>query len=296
MRIAWIGVGKMGLPMAGFLLKAGYPVVARDPVPDPVRALALLGGIAAGSVAEAVRHAEIVFTSLPDDATFLEVANGPEGVIAAMRQDAVFVDTSTVSPEASEAVAARAQSRGVAYIRMPVSGNATSAKAGQLTALVSGPADAWARVKVAVEKFTVAQVYLGEGEQARYMKLVVNLLVANTAALMAEALALGRKGGIEWSVMLDALAASTLSSPWLRAKTAALKERDFTPTFTTRQILKDLDLMLAAGAVDGIPMPLTAITRQQMQAVIGDGFAEEDFIAIVKQVERQSGLPPVGLP
>lgn len=291
MHIAWIGVGRMGLPMAGFLVAAGYRVTAYDPVAAQVAAIVAQGGVAAGSAPDAARDAEVVFSSLPDDRAFLGATLGEDGVLAAMRPGAIYVDTSTVSAEASGTVAAAAAERRIAYVRMPVSGNATSAKAGQLTALASGPADAWARVRPAVERFSVAQVYLGDAEQARYMKLVVNLLVANTAALMAEALALGRKGGIDWSTMLDALAASTLGSPWLKAKTAALKVRDFSPTFTTRQILKDIDLMLAAGAADGVPMPLTAVTRQQMQAIVGDGFAEEDFIAIVKQVERQSGLP-----
>jgi 3-hydroxyisobutyrate dehydrogenase-like beta-hydroxyacid dehydrogenase len=291
MNIGWLGVGKMGLPMAGFLVQAGYRVTAFDPVTAQVERLVAVGGHAAPSLSAAVGDANVVFSSLPDDAALLGVALGDGGLLSELRTGTIYVDTSTVSPGASARVAEAATARGIPYLRMPVSGNANSAKAGQLTALVSGSRAAWEQVKPAVEKFSTAQVYVGDAEQARYMKLVINLLVANTAALMAEALALGRKGGIEWETMLDGLAASTLASPWLKAKTQYLKTRDFTPTFTVPQILKDVDLMLAAGAADGVPLPLTALTRQLMQGVIGAGWGDEDFIAIVKQVEAQSGLP-----
>jgi len=142
-----------------------------------------------------------------------------------------------------------------------------------------------------VTTFTVARVYVGADEQARYMKLVINLVVANTAAVLAEALALGRKGGLEWSTMLDGLSASTVGSPWVKAKARLLKTRDFTPTFTPDQLSKDIDLMLDAGDTLGIPLQLTATTRQMMKATNADGYANEDFIAVVKMLERLSGLP-----
>ena len=190
-------------------------------------------------------------------------------MLANARPGAVFVDTSTVSVEASAEVAREADKRGVPYLRIPISGNAASAQRGEVTALVSGPQAAWEAVKPVVQTFSNAQVYLGAGDEARVMKLVVNALVVNFAQAMAEALALGRKAGLDWSLMLDTLAQSTLTSPWLKAKVALLKPRDFTPTMTTRLILKDIDLMLAAARANAVPMPLTAATRQLMQAVVG---------------------------
>ena len=136
----------------------------------------------------------------------------------------------------------------------------------------------------------MAQLYVGDAEQARVMKLVINLLVAGNAMLLAEALALGRAGGIQWDTLLDGVAASTLSSPWLRAKAAALKVRDFNPTFTPAQLSKDLGLMLDAGDQHQVPLPLTSLARQMMKAVSAAGWAEEDFIAVVKLLEQQSGL------
>jgi 3-hydroxyisobutyrate dehydrogenase-like beta-hydroxyacid dehydrogenase len=291
MKIGVIGVGRMGLPMSRFMLKAGYAVTVCDPDPARIALATGNGATSVGSIAELTRAVDVVLSSLPDDKVLLKVALGPDGVLAHARPDTVYVDTSTVSASASAQVAKEADARRIAYIRMPVSGNSVSAEAGQLTALASGPRAAWDRIKPAVEKFSVAQVYCGAEEQARYMKLCINLLVANTAALLAESLTLGRKGGLDWNTLLDGLTASTIGSPWLKAKAKLLAVRDFTPTFTPAQLAKDVDLMLRAGDEHGIPMPMTAALRQLIKATAASGYAEEDFIAMVKVVEALSGLP-----
>jgi 3-hydroxyisobutyrate dehydrogenase-like beta-hydroxyacid dehydrogenase len=291
MKIGFIGVGRMGAPMARYMLKGGYALTVCDANPAQVALAQSHGASTAATVADCVRAVDVVFSSLPNDKILRAVALGPEGILASAKKGTIFVETSTVSADVSVDIAKEAAARGVAYLRMPISGNSNSAEAGQVTALVSGPPEAWEKVKPAVEKFSTAQVYVGAEEQARYMKLVINLLVANTASLLAEALALGRKGGLAWDTMLDGLAASTISSPWLKAKTKLLKTRDFTPTFTPAQLAKDIDLMLRAGDEHGIPMPMTSTTRQLMKATIGDGYGEEDFIAVVKLLERQAGLP-----
>jgi 3-hydroxyisobutyrate dehydrogenase-like beta-hydroxyacid dehydrogenase len=288
--IGWIGAGRMGTAMAGFILAAGYPVLVCSRTAASRQRLVARGAREAASPAECARRADLVFSSIPDDATLRAIALGPDGVLANARPGAVFVDTSTVSVEASAEVAREAEGLGVFYLRIPISGNAASAQRGEVTALVSGTRSAWERVKPVVQTFSNAQVYLGAGEEARVMKLVVNALVVNFAQAMAEALALGRKAGLDWSLMLDTLAQSTLSSPWLRAKAALLEQRDFTPTMTTRLILKDIDLMLAAARASAVPMPLTAATRQLMQAVVGAGYGDEDYMATIKLAEQLSGL------
>lgn len=287
--IGWIGAGRIGVPMARFILKAGYPVVVFSRSTASRQKLVSQGAREAASAAECARTADVVFSSLADDQALREVALGLEGVLANAKRGAVFVDTSTVSAEVAE-VDREAAQRGVAYLRIPISGNAASAQRGDVTALVSGPQDAWNTVKPVVETFSKAQVYLGTGENARYMKLVVNLLVVNTAQAMAEALALGRKAGLEWNMLLDTIAQTTIASPWLKTKIGLLKQRDFTPTMTTRLILKDIDLMLAAARANDVPMPLTATTRQLMQVLIGEGYGEEDYMSAIKLAEKQSGL------
>ena len=291
MNLSFVGVGKMGLPITRLLLGAGHDVCVFDTDAAQLSAAQAAGARAAVSLAECVGAAPLVFTSLPDDAVLRQVALGPQGLISLVNDQAIYVDTSTVSVALSAEIAYAAQVRSIAYLRMPVSGNAHSARTGQLTAIASGPSAAWERIKPVVSAFSVAQLYVGEAEQARVMKLAINLLVAGNAMLLAEALALGRAGGIQWDTLLDGVAASTLSSPWLRAKAAALKVRDFNPTFTPAQLSKDLGLMLDAGDQHQVPLPLTSVARQTMKAVGAAGWAEEDFIAVVKLLEQQSGLP-----
>lgn len=294
-QIGWIGAGRMGVPMAGFLLQAGYPVRVYSRTAASRQKLVVRGAAEAQSVADCARGADIVFSCVSDDAALREVALGPGGVLANLQPGAVFAETSTVSVEVSEQVAEEAARRGVAYLRMPISGNAAQADKGDLTVLASGPQDAWNRIKPVCEHFSKTQVYLGAGEQARIMKLVVNALVYAFAQTMAEALTLGRKSGLDWSAMLDALAQSTFASPWLKVKAELLKRRDFTPTMTPRLALKDIDLMLACARAQQVPMPMTALTRQLMQMLVGEGLGDEDYMAAIKLAEKQAGLRPDGI-
>ncbi len=288
--VGWIGAGRMGGAMAGLILKAGYPLLVYSRSTASRQKLVTQGARETTSVAQCAHEADIVFSCISDDTALREVALGPHGVLGNVKPNAVFVDTSTVSAEVSAEVADEAQRRGIAYLRIPISGNAASARIGNVTALVSGNEAAWNAVKPIVQSFSAAQVYLGSGEQARIMKLVVNLLVYANAQAMAEALTLGRKAGLDWRLMLDTLGQSTLASPWLKAKVALLKPRDFTPTMTARMILKDLDLMLDAARRNDMALPLTALTRQLTQALIGEGYGDEDYMAAIKLAEKQAGL------
>ena len=288
--IGWIGAGRMGVAMAGFILKAGYPLVVYSRSAASRQKLVTLGAREATSVTQCAHEADIVFSCISNDAALREIALGQQGVVDNAKPNAIFVDTSTVSAEVSAEVALAAKARGILYLRIPISGNAASARSGNVTALVSGPETAWNRVKPVVQTFSVAQVYLGSGEEARIMKLVVNLLVYAHAQAMAEALTLGRKAGLDWNLMLDTLGQSTLASPWLKAKVALMKPRDFTPTMTGRMILKDLDLMLDAARSIEVPLPITALTRQLTQALVGEGYGDEDYMAAIKLAEKQAGL------
>lgn len=288
--IGWIGAGRMGVAMAGFILKAGYPLLVYSPTAASRQKLVALGAREALSVAQCAAAADIIFSCITNDAALREVALGPQGVLDNAKPGVIFIDTSTVSAQISAQVAEQAQTRGIAYLRIPISGNAASARTGNVTALVSGSQTAWNTVKPIVQTFSVAQVYLGSGDEARIMKLVVNLLVYAQAQAMAEALTLGRKAGLDWNLMLDTLGQSTLASPWLKAKVALMKPRDFTPTMTGRMILKDLDLMLDAARSNDVPLPITALTRQLTQALVGEGYGDEDYMAAIKLAEKQAGL------
>jgi 3-hydroxyisobutyrate dehydrogenase-like beta-hydroxyacid dehydrogenase len=288
--IAFIGIGKMGLPMSVLVAKAGYAVTAFDRSAARLDEARAQGISIAASPAEAVGGKAAIVTSLPDDAALRGALLGPTGLIATMAAGSVLIETSTVSVEASAEVDAAAQARGVFYLRAPVSGNASIVHTGALSCFVSGPKDAYENAKPLFAAFTRAQTYLGPGEEARYAKLAVNLMIAVSAAMMAESLALARKGGIGWQDILKVLDDSAVASPMVKYKTAPLRDRDFDSTFSCKQMAKDLDLILGAGHAVGVPLQLAAQVRETYGALVAQGDGDADFIATVKHIERLSGL------
>ena len=288
--IAWIGVGKMGLPMAARMVQTGYKVTAFDPNSGRLKAAGAQGMREAASAVEAVIGKSVVIASLPDDAALRATVLGPDGLLQAMAEKSVLIETSTVSAEVSSEAAAAARSREIGYLRAPVSGNASIAHTGALTCFVSGPKAVFEAMKPLLATFTRAQTYLGEAEEARYAKLAVNLMIAVSAGMMAESLALARKGGIAWQDMLKVLDDSAVASPMVKYKTEPLRTRDFDATFTCRQMSKDLDLILNAGHTVGVPLQLAAQVRETYGALVAQGNGESDFIATVRHVERLSGL------
>lgn len=286
MKVHVIGAGKMGLPMAVHLRGGGHDVSVHDT--DAAR-LALARDAGLRVDAQGLRAADVVLSSLPHDAALLAVG---EQVACDAAHGTIYIDTSTVSQEVSAQIAQACAAAGIAHVRATVSGNNHMAQAAQLTVMASGPRAAYDTVLPLFKLLGPAQFWLGEGEEARLMKLVVNLMIAQTSAMLAEALALGRKGGLQWQDLWDVLTASAVASPILKAKAVQLARRDFTPTFTVEQMIKDLGLILDAAAASHVPLPQAAATLQLMQAAVAQGDGGDDYAAIIKSVERAAGLRP----
>ena len=284
-RIHFLGVGKMGLPMAQHLMRAGHALSVSDPSEQRL-ALAAQLGLATGD-AHSLGQADFVISSLPHDDALRSVA---AEVAAKARAGAVYIDTSTVSVQASAQAALVCSASGIEPLRVTVSGNNKMAEAAQLTIMASGSRLAYERAEPLLGCWGAQRFYLGDGEQARLMKLVVNLLIAQTSAMLAEGLTLGRKGGLDWQDMWQVLCASAVGSPILKAKSVQLSQRDFTPTFTVEQMIKDLDLIVGAARDVHAPLPQTAATLQLMHSAVAQGQALDDYAAIIQAVERSAGL------
>ena len=285
MNVGWIGTGKLGLPMAARLAASGTGVRAY------VRSTGRVEAIRARHVVcvtfDEMAAQNIVFSSLPDDAALRQVA---EELIPALRPGGVLVETSTVSPSVSAEIGKEVVAHGTAYLRAPVSGNPIAAEAGKLTAMVSGPKEAFEVCRPLMASYSQAQFWLGEGEQARYAKLAVNLMLAVSAGMLGEALALARRGNVAAADILDVIAASALGSPMVVGKVGFLKAADYNPTFSGRQMAKDLDLILSAANATGVATPLAAFMRTEFAALCARGEIDQDFIAVVKVAERLAGL------
>ncbi|GAB5467519.1 MAG: NAD(P)-dependent oxidoreductase [Rhodospirillales bacterium] len=284
MRLAWLGVGSLGRPMAGRLIAAGIRPILFDVRPETLQELGERAELA-GSVAEAAAAADLIFSTLPNDAILTSVG---ATVLEAMPDDAVYCDMSTVSPEASAAVAALAGEK--AYLRAPVSGSVSHAEQGILTILASGPEAAYRRCLPIFEELSQQRFLVGPAEEARYLKLVINNLVGSTAALLAESLALAETAGLDRATTLDVLSASAVGSPLVKYKADALKARDFSPTFTTDMMIKDMGLFTEAARRQDTAAPLANRTLSLLREHSAAGCGDEDFFGIVKLLARKRSL------
>jgi 3-hydroxyisobutyrate dehydrogenase-like beta-hydroxyacid dehydrogenase len=285
MNVGWIGTGKLGLPMAARIAASGTRVSAYVRSPDRVEAVQARQVV--GVTFDEMAAQNIVFSSLPDDAALRQVAGE---LIPALRPGAVLVETSTVSPTISAEISKDLAAHGIAYLRAPVSGNPIAAEAGRLTAMISGPKEAFEVIRPLMASYSLAQFWLGDGEQARYAKLAVNLMLAVSAGMLGEALALARRGNVATGDVLDVIGASALGSPMVVGKVAFLKAADYTPTFSGHQMAKDLDLILSAANATGVAAPLAALMRTQFAAICARGEIDQDFIAVAKVAQRLAGL------
>jgi 3-hydroxyisobutyrate dehydrogenase-like beta-hydroxyacid dehydrogenase len=275
--VGLIGLGNMGMAFAERLLDAGYGLDVMNRTPAKAAPLEARGATLAGSYADLAESVDVVLTSLADDDALDEVAAAFLGVA---KPGTVLVDTSTVSPAASARVAERAEAASVPYMRAPVSGNPTVVRAGNLSFVVSGPSETLDRVEPILLAIGPTVYRVGAAEEARVVKLAINLMIGGLAQLMAEALVLGEASGVSRAALLEVMGGSAAGAPFVRYKTGALLEDDYSATFTTALMGKDLDLILDAGGDAGVELPVTTRLRAIVRAAIEAGYADDDFMAL----------------
>jgi 3-hydroxyisobutyrate dehydrogenase-like beta-hydroxyacid dehydrogenase len=290
MKIAWIGLGKMGLPMSQRMAAGGHEIVAYARNAAGRAKAEGAGYRAAATLAETAAGADVVVSAVSDDPALLDVCAADGGLSEVLTAGQCYIDTSTVSPEASASVAKLVEATGATFLRAPVSGSTATAAAGALTVLVSGPRAEYDRLLPLFETFTRTRFYLGPAEEARTMKLAVNSTLAAISALMAEALAFTRKGGISLSDAVDVYTKSAVATPLLDYKRAMILEDKYDPAFEVTQMMKDLDIALSVGRETHAPMPLAAMVRQQYEAAYLHGRGERDFFVLVKEMAELAGV------
>ncbi len=275
----------MGSAVAERVLAAGYPLLVYNRTPEKAHALVAGGAAVAESPAEVASQVEVVLTSLANDEAFEAVARE---VVAAARPGTALVDLSTVSPEASARIAAEAEAASVAYLRAPVSGNPTVVRAGNLSFIVSGAYEALERVEPVIRAIGSTVHHVGDAEQARIVKLAINLMIAGLAQLMSEALVLGEAAGVSREALLEVMGSSAAGAPFVKYKTEPLLRDDFSATFTTALMEKDIDLVLDAAEDVSVELPLAKQMKTLLRAAIEAGYADDDFIALFKHLRSAS--------
>ena len=288
-----IGLGNMGTAIAERVLDGGHRLVVYNRTPDKAEALGARGAVVAKTLAELVEQVDVVLTSLADDDALEAVAGQ---VVAAARAGTVLIDLSTVSPAASARVASLAETASVPYLRAPVSGNPTVVRSGNLSFIVSGPRETLDRVEPVIRSIGPTIHHVGEAEQARVVKLAINLMIAGLAQLMSEALVLGEAAGISRASLLEVMGSSAAGAPFVKYKTEPLLRDDFSATFTTALAEKDVDLVLEVAAEADVELPLAKEMKALIRAAIEAGYADDDLMALFLHLRSVSGLDAASAP
>ncbi|MEV7997141.1 NAD(P)-dependent oxidoreductase, partial [Streptomyces sp. NPDC086077] len=243
---------------------------------------------------EAWVRSDVCITMLADSHALADIALAPHGglVHAVAARGKTLIDMSTVSAEVSAQVAAAAAAGGVDYLRAPVSGNPGVVRAGNLTVIASGEEDVFTSVEALLRDIGPHLFHVGEGEAARVIKLALNLMVAGTAELLAECVALAEAHDVRRDRLLEVVGASAVASPLVKYKIGPLLADDYTSTFSSRLMRKDLDLALDAAAAGGVPLPVTGVVQQLLQACVSTGLGELDFMALLVRLQREAGQTP----
>ena len=281
----------MGSAVAERLLGAGYELLVHNRTPDKAEPLRARGAKTAETAEDLAAAVDVVLTSLADDNALEAVA---AAVAGAARPGTVLVDLSTVSPAASARVAALAEQASLLYLRAPVSGNPSVVRAGDLTFIVSGPREALERAEPILLAIGRAIHEVGDAEQARVVKLAINLVIAGLAELMAEALVLGDASGVSRAALLETMGDSAAGAPFVRYKTEPLLRDDYSATFTTTLMGKDVDLVLEEAASAGLHLPLAVQINALIRSAVDAGYGDDDFMALFPHL--RDGSPQVVLP
>ncbi|MCY1217268.1 2-hydroxy-3-oxopropionate reductase [compost metagenome] len=289
-QIGWIGIGAMGRPMCLNLLKAGHVLTVFDKVPGQCEAVVAAGARTVPSAQELVAQSDVVFSTIFDDAGLRELFLSGGGIAEAARAGQVFVDMSTVSPQASAAVAAALAQRGASWLRAPVSGTVSLAASAQLSCFVSGPRQAFDSVQPLLGRLTARQSYVGGADEARVIKLLINMMVFMSTAVIGEGLAFGERAGLDRALMVDAINDSIVGSPHYRTKADKFKQREYGAAGPIALVVKDLDLALALARDNAVALPISSLVRQYLAMMQSRDLGHLD-IAALADVPAWSGAP-----
>ena len=291
MKLGFIGTGNMGNPMAANLIKAGHQVTVHDLRREAATNLLEMGANWADSPKEAVPGNEVVFTSLPVPRDVEAVVLGENGILEGASSGQVFFDLSTNSPTMVRRLHDECAARGVTLMDSPVSGGTYGAAAGTLAVMVGGDKATFDRFKPTLDAIGTHVVYCGGIGNGAVCKICNNLMSMGTGALLAEALTLGVKAGVDLATLADVINNSTGGSKRLADKFPRfLFKGNFEPGFATALAAKDVRLATDLGREYGIPMELSNMVDQLHVEALARGWGSEDSDAVAKIQEEKSGV------
>ncbi len=288
-RIAFIGLGIMGRPMAGHLQAAGHDLfVVRHVSPLPEELLAA-GAVECAGAAEAASRGEVVITMVPDTPDVEEVLLGAGGVVEGLRSGTTVIDMSSISPIETKRFAERIAEKGCDYVDAPVSGGEVGAKAASLTIMCGGGGETFERVRPLLELMGANITLVGDVGAGQTCKVANQIIVALTIEAVGEALLFASKAGVDPARVREALMGGFAGSRILEVHGARMIERTFDPGFRIALHQKDLGLALQGARALGISLPNTATAQELMNACAAQGWSDLDHSGLVKALEALAG-------
>ena len=289
-RIGFVGLGHMGGNMAARFLAAGYTVYGEERNRATAQGLEHDGLQWRDTPREAAEAADILFTSLPNDRVLETVASGPDGVLAGLAADEVWVDMSTVSPRASRELAERVHALGASLLDAPVSGSVPQVQAGTLTIMVGGNKDAYARVEPLLRELGTP-THIGENGQGLVLKLAINISLAVQMLAFTEGLLLAERGGIDPGAAGEVMAASPIGSPMLKARLPLILDLPDEAWFDVGLMQKDIVLALEAARELRVPLPSAAAADEMLTLARAHGHEHHDLAALYQTLRQLVGEP-----
>jgi 2-hydroxy-3-oxopropionate reductase len=285
--VGFIGLGIMGKPMAENLIEAGYDLVAYNRTREKAEELG--GATVAETPKEVAEQSDIIITMLPDSPQVEEALDGEDGVLEGVKEGALVVDMSTISPVVTEELADRAQERGASMLDAPVSGGDVGAIDGTLSIMVGGSEEDFERVLPLFEVMGKTVTHVGPVGTGQVAKAANQIVVALTIEAVSEALVLGSKGGVPPEKILDVLGGGLAGNKVMEVKREKMLEHSFDPGFRVELHHKDLGIALAAGREYGVTLPVTAVVDQMLETLKMLGRGDQDHSALLTLIEEASG-------
>jgi len=287
--IAFIGLGIMGSPMAGHLVKAGFDVVGYNLTPEPIQKLVDAGGQGATDVPTAVRGADVIITMVPDSPDVEAVTGGDDGIFANADKGALYIDMSSIRPDVSVRVADAGQKAGLRVLDAPVSGGDVGAIEASLSIMVGGEAEDFQAARPMLDAVGKTIVHVGPAGSGQTVKAANQLIVAGNIELLAEAIVFLEAYGVDLKAALDVLGGGLAGSTVLDRKGAGMLAREFQPGFRLSLHHKDLGIVTAAAREAGVVIPLGAVVSQLVAAMVARGDGGLDHSGLLKLVQELSG-------
>ena len=289
--VGFIGLGRMGRPMAANLCRKGFDLLVHDVNPKPVEALRALGARSASSVAEIAKGCEIIVTMVPSSVEVEEIVLGEAGLLANGRRGQIIMDMSTIEPEATDRIAARAAEKGISVVDAPVGRLASHADRGESLFMVGASDGDLERVRPLLQAMGTTIHHCGKVGTGGRTKLVNNYLAVVSCQLNAEALALSQRFGLDLEKTLEVINGTSAFNGQLRLNwSTKVLTGDTSPGFTIDLAHKDLSLIMAAANAAKVPMPVAAAARESFSQARSGAYAQSDFSAIVDALCDLAGI------